>query len=189
VGEEDVVIRRFASFLAVVFLVSVLSVGSVHAQGLTSQISGVVTDAGGGVIPGATVVIRNVGTNLVRETVTGEDGTFVITNLLRGTFDLTVTVQGFKPYEQKGIELDATERLALRPIALEIGGLSEVVTVALQRVQHDSVSGRRYERRVRLRHWRADGHEFRPHHRCPAQYQPHHSAGHQVPFLSHAQVA
>ena len=38
-----------------------------------------------------------------------------------------MTVQGFKPYEQKGIVLGATERLALRAIALEIGGLSEVV--------------------------------------------------------------
>jgi hypothetical protein len=135
------VIRRLASSFALVFLV--FAPGLVHAQGLTSQISGVVTDTGGGVIPGATVVVKNVGTNLVRETVTGADGTFVITNLLRGMFDLTVTVQGFKPYEQKGIELDATERLALRPIALEIGGLSEVVTVASESVKVQTTSGER----------------------------------------------
>ncbi len=46
-------------------------------------------------------------------------------DLLAGTFDLSVTVQGFKPYEQKGIVLGATERFALRAIALEIGGPSE----------------------------------------------------------------
>ena len=74
---------------------------------------------------------------------TGTDGAFVITNLLAGTFDLTVTVQGFKPYEQKGIVLGATERLALRAIALEVGGLSEVVSVAAESVKVQTTSGER----------------------------------------------
>ena len=113
------------------------------AQGLTGQISGVVTDSGGGVMPGATVTVKNVGTNLTREAVTGADGVYTITNLLAGTFDLTVTVQGFKPYEQKGIVLGATERLALRAIALEIGGLSEVVSVAAESVKVQTTSGER----------------------------------------------
>ena len=85
---------RFVSLLAFVVLACFFGAPRVHAQGLTSQISGIVTDAGGGVIPGATVVVKNVGTNLVRETVTGPDGTFVITNLLRGTFDLAEELKG-----------------------------------------------------------------------------------------------
>jgi hypothetical protein len=113
------------------------------AQGLTGQISGVVTDSGGGVMPGASVTIKNVGTNLVRETTTGPDGAFVITNLLAGTFDLTVNMQGFKPYEQKGIVLGATERLALRTISLEVGGLSEVVSVAAESIKVQTTSGER----------------------------------------------
>ena len=44
------------------------------AQGLTGQISGVVTDSSGGVLPGVTVAIKNAGTGLTRETVTGADG-------------------------------------------------------------------------------------------------------------------
>ena len=136
-------IRRFGLSLAFVCLATALVANGAAAQGLTGQISGVVTDAGGGVMPGATVVLKNVGTNLVREAVTGADGTFVVTNLLAGTFDLSVTVQGFKPYEQKGIELGATERLSLRAIALEIGGLSEVVTVASESVRVQTTSGER----------------------------------------------
>ena len=55
-----------------------------------------------------------------------------------------MTVQGFKPYEQKGIVLGATERLSLRAIALEIGGLSEVVTVAVREsVKVKTTSGER----------------------------------------------
>jgi hypothetical protein len=102
---------------------------SANAQGLTGQISGVVADSGGGVMPGATVTVKNTGTNTTRETTTGADGAFVIPDLLAGTYDLSVSVQGFKTYEQKGIVLGATERVALRQITLEVGQLSEQVTV------------------------------------------------------------
>ena len=135
--------NRFAG-LALAVAIAILGLpGLLQAQGLTGQISGTITDASGGVLPGATVTVKNVGTNLVREAVSGADGTFVITNLLRGTFDLSVTMQGFKPYEQKGIELDATERLSLRAIALEIGGLAEVVTVQSESVKVQTTSGER----------------------------------------------
>ena len=134
--------RLWSAVLALAMIVAV-GASRVSAQGLTGQISGVVTDTGGGAMPGATVTVKNVGTNLTREAVTGVDGVFVITNLLAGTFDLTVTVQGFKPYEQKGIVLGATERLALRTIALEIGGLSEVVSVTAESVKVQTTSGER----------------------------------------------
>ena len=133
-------------FLRVVLALALLVCGaasSALAQGLTGQISGVVTDNSGGVLPGATVTVKNVGTNLVRETTTAADGTYVITNLLAGTFDLSVSVQGFKPYQQKGIVLGATERLALRAIALEVGGLSEVVSVSAESVKVQTTSGER----------------------------------------------
>ena len=105
------------------------SVSRVQAQGLTGQISGTVTDTGGGVMPGATVTVKNTGTNLTRDAVTGPDGAFVFPDLLAGTYDIKVTIEGFKTYEQQGLKLGATERLALRPIALDVGQLSEQVTV------------------------------------------------------------
>jgi hypothetical protein len=126
-----------------VAMVAALAAPHVFAQGLTGQISGVVTDSSGGLLPGATVVVKNVGTNVTREATTGSDGAFVITNLLAGTFDLSVTVSGFRPYEQKGIVLGATERLALRAIALEVGGISEVVSVAAESVKVQTTSGER----------------------------------------------
>jgi hypothetical protein len=114
-----------------------------RAQGLTGQISGVVTDSGGGVLPGASVVLKNAGTNSTRETVTGTDGAFVFPDLLAGKYDVTVTVSGFKTYEQKGISLASTERVALRAIALEVGGLSETVTVQAEAVQVQTTNGAR----------------------------------------------
>ena len=117
---------------SVVLVWAMVVAGAAHradAQGLTAQLSGLVTDTGGGVMPGVTVIIRNVGTNLIKETVTGPTGAFLFPDLLAGTFDLTVSVQGFKSYEQKGIVIGATDRIALRTIALEVGGLEETVSV------------------------------------------------------------
>ena len=116
---------------------------TVLGQGLTGQISGTVTDAGGGVMPGATVSIKNAGTNQVRETTTGADGAFAFPDLLAGTYDISVSVQGFKTYEQKGIALGATERLALRTIALEVGQLQETVTVTSEAALVQTTTGSR----------------------------------------------
>ena len=120
--------KRFCCVVLALAIAVGLS-STAFAQGLTGQLSGVVTDTGGGVLPGATVTIKNVNTNATRETVTGPDGAFLFPDLLAGTFDLTVAVQGFKNYEQKGIVLGATERVALRTIALEVGTLEETVSV------------------------------------------------------------
>jgi hypothetical protein len=88
--------NRFAR-VALALAIAVLgTAGRLQAQGLTGQISGTVSDTTGGVLPGVTVTIKNVGTGLTRETVTGTDGAFVFPDLLAGTFDLTVTMQGFK---------------------------------------------------------------------------------------------
>jgi len=54
--------------------------------------------------------------------VTGGDGAFLFPDLLAGTYDLTVKMDGFKPYEQKGIAVGATERIGLKPITLQVGG-------------------------------------------------------------------
>src|SRR5262245_28042567 len=129
--EECNVISRLCKIVfGVALLVAISGVMSdARAQGLTGQISGTVTDSGGGVLPGATVVLKNAGTNLTRETVTGADGTFVFPDLLAGKYDISVTMNGFKTYEQKGVPLASTERAGLRAIALEVGGVAETVTV------------------------------------------------------------
>src|SRR5688572_8726863 len=120
-----------------------LTSGPVFAQGLTGQISGTVVDAAGGVMPGATVTLKNAGTNNTRETITAPDGTFVFPDLLAGTYDIKVTIQGFKTYEQTGIALGATERLALRAIPLEVGGLSEVISVQAEALAVQTTTGER----------------------------------------------
>jgi hypothetical protein len=115
--------------LALVIFLLAVAAGPAAAQGLTGQISGRVVDSSQAVLPGVIVTLTNVGTNLTRETTTRVDGTFVFPDLLAGTFDIKASVEGFKTYEQKGVVLGATERVALRTIMLEVGQLTEQVTV------------------------------------------------------------
>jgi hypothetical protein len=141
--KEDVVTTRLARIALVLAVVALAIPWPLHAQGLTGQISGVVTDATGAVLPGVTVTVKNVGTGLTRETVTGPDGAFLIPDLLSGTFDLTARMEGFKTFEQKGIELGATERVRVRTITLAIGGIEELVTVQTERTLVQTTNGAR----------------------------------------------
>ena len=143
IKEEDFVVRRFAAILAFVCLASVLAVASAHAQGLTGQLSGTVADTGGGVMPGVTVVIKNAGTNQTRETVTTSEGAFVFPDLFAGTYDLTVKMEGFKTFEQKGLVVGATERVGLKTITLQVGGLSEQVVVQAESPQVQTTNAAR----------------------------------------------
>src|SRR5713101_7865353 len=94
-----------ATIVVVLTLLAALATtpGDLHAQGLTGQITGTIVDSAGGVLPGATVIVRNAGTNLVRDTLTGGDGSFIFPDLLAGTYDVKVALPGLKTFEQKGI--------------------------------------------------------------------------------------
>ncbi len=115
----------------------------VFAQGLTGQIAGVVVDGSKAVLPGATVTARNTGTQVTREAVTDANGAFVLTNLLAGTYDVRVSLSGFKVYEQRGIVLSATERLALPDVTLDVGGVTETVSVQAEAARIQTQSGER----------------------------------------------
>ena len=64
--------------------------------GSTSSISGVVVDSGGGVVPGADVLVKNNGTGESFTAVTSEQGVFSVPSLITGTYTVTVSLQGFK---------------------------------------------------------------------------------------------
>src|SRR4030095_380676 len=66
------------------------------AQGLPGQIGGSVVDSSKGVLPGATVTVKNTATQVTRETVTDANGSFIITNVIAGTYDIKVTLASFK---------------------------------------------------------------------------------------------
>jgi hypothetical protein len=94
----------------------------------SSSLSGLAVDADGGVIPGATVVVKNNATGVTQTVVTNSAGKFAIPSLDAGTYTVTVSLTGFKTYQAADVRL-----LAGRPsditAKLEVGNLTETVSV------------------------------------------------------------
>lgn len=84
-------------FLAIFFLSPAL----VWAFDTTGTITGVVNDSENAAIGGARVVVRNIGTNLTRETITSETGQFQVALLPVGEYEITVEVDGFNKVQTK----------------------------------------------------------------------------------------
>jgi hypothetical protein len=93
-----------------------------------ATISGTIEDANDSVLPGVSVTARNVDTALVRSVVTGPEGRYVIPVLPPGTYELRAELASFKPHVRREIQLSVAQSL-VQNITLEIGGLSEAVTV------------------------------------------------------------
>lgn len=100
-----------------------------HAQRITAELSGTVVDDSGAVIPGADVVLRNEGSGDIRRGVTNSGGFFTFSAVPAQTYTLTVSLQGFKSYEVKGVTLRSGDSRAFRQIKLEVSTLAETVTV------------------------------------------------------------
>ncbi len=101
----------------------------VTAQILYGSIVGVVKDAQGAVVPGATVTIVNRDTNLTRETVADAQGNYSIGNVLAGTYDVKVSLQGFRDYVRSGVPVVIGQIVRVE-VSLELGALTETITVA-----------------------------------------------------------
>ena len=99
-----------------------------RAQGSTSTLSGVVTDASGGIVPGATVSVRNVATGVTSETTSSLTGTFTVPALDPGTYTVTVSLSGFKVAVITEVRLTTGAVTEVKPV-LTVGGLTESVEV------------------------------------------------------------
>ncbi len=95
----------------------------------TGEIYGTVTDISGAAIPGADVEALNSETNLTRTTFTDGQGGYRFTLLPVGTYSVSVTLEGFAPTRQEGVEVHATEA-APANLVLEVGQVTQEVVVS-----------------------------------------------------------
>ena len=103
-------------------------------QTTTGQIGGSVVDPSKDVIPGAAIVLQHEGTGEARTATTNAEGQFVFAALVPGTYRVTVEREGFRSFVQTGIVLTANERRALGALTLELGSVTENVSVAASNV-------------------------------------------------------
>ncbi len=98
------------------------------AQSDRGTITGTVSDPAGAVVAGAAVEARNVATDALYPVATSATGNYTIAQLPAGSYELTVTVPGFKKFIRQGlvVEVAGTARI---DATLEVGAASESVTV------------------------------------------------------------
>jgi len=106
----------------------VLSAPVTSAQVLYGSIVGTVTDQANAVVPKAAVKIRNAATGFTRQVNADEAGYYSIPNVPEGTYDVSVSVPGFKTLTQKNVNVQINS-VTSADLRLEIGALTESVTV------------------------------------------------------------
>src|SRR5262245_18801064 len=94
----------------------------------TVQISGVAQDSSGAVVPGVSITATQTATGLNRRVLTDADGTYLMTQLPIGPYQLTAEKNGFKTYVQKGIVIQVGENPTIN-ITLEVGAVGQSVEV------------------------------------------------------------
>src|SRR5215469_13767924 len=119
---------RALGWVVLIFVGFWLLAGATQAQRAHAAISGTVYDPSGAVIPKASVVLHNNGTNLDRAVTTNSVGTFVITDIPPGNYDLRVSKDGFTTSVQKNMTLVVNETTTL-DFSLTAGSVKETVTV------------------------------------------------------------
>ena len=113
----------------VMFLLLVFCPAVVFSQTTGSTISGTLVDQSDAVMPGITLTLTQQSTGAVRTAVSSTTGLFRFLELRPGLFSLRVEAVGFKPFEMQGISLASSETRDLGRVALQIGGVTEQVTV------------------------------------------------------------
>ncbi len=120
--------NRFA--LAIPLLLLCLPL-SVLAQ--TASVAGTVTDVTGAVVPHAKITAQNKATNASRDAEADGSGTYRITHLLPGTYDVLIEKPGFKAVQYSEVKLTVDQVQNLNA-ALVPSGVREKITVSGQSV-------------------------------------------------------
>src|SRR6185436_15580109 len=107
-------------------LAALLPLGAL-AQETRGNISGTIRDPQG-VVPGASVTITNVDTNISQHLLTNESGYFEAPLLNPGTYVVTVEMTGFRKATRANIALGVAQQVSV-PFTLEVGAISEEVVV------------------------------------------------------------
>lgn len=113
-------------FLVLLCLMALASLG--YAQILHGSITGNVRDPSGAAIPGVRVVLQNSETGQTRETATNESGTYNFSTLLPGTYEVTLTKEGFKLQKEQGLNV-AINTVTRADAAMQVGAVGESVTI------------------------------------------------------------
>jgi hypothetical protein len=116
-------VRLLATLIAFVAICPLPANGQVT----TGTLVGTVHDQNG-IVPGATVTIRETNQGTASTYVTDQTGSYTAPFLAPGTYTVEVDVKGFRRWRREGVILQVNQRARI-DVALEVGGIEETTTV------------------------------------------------------------
>ncbi len=120
---------RCQSTIVAAIAVFVTAIASLASAQQSATIAGSVKDAQGGVIPGATITLVSETRGTTFETQSNESGDFIFSSVPGDTYTVRITMDGFRTSERKGVAASPGDRVAVPPMTVEVGQLTETVLV------------------------------------------------------------
>src|SRR5438067_641199 len=122
-------------------LTLLLHAAALFGQSSTGTIVGTIRDSSGGVLPGVSVTIRNEGTNVSRDVITGVSGDYSAPLLPPGSYEASAELAGFGKKVARNIELQVNQTVRM-DFTLGVAALQEdvQVTAAAPLIQTDTSS-------------------------------------------------
>lgn len=109
-------------------LVPLFCAVALWGQSSSGTFLGLVRDASGAAVPGATVTIVNQDTNFRREATTGPDGAFELPFIPLGNYTVSCKAKGFKSIDRSGVNLQVDQKARI-DFTLSVGDVAETVTI------------------------------------------------------------
>lgn len=122
---------KTVKFLFVSLLVFALSAVAFAQSTTTGSVGGVVSNPNKEVVPGATVTVKNMGTNKEDSATTDDTGRFKVANLQPGNYSVTVSSAGFSPSAMENIVVEVGRETTLE-VALSVGPVTGTVDVSAE---------------------------------------------------------
>jgi hypothetical protein len=124
----DRLVTRTLVFCWAPTVVVLLCAGTANAQAVKGGLLGTIVDQSGFALPGVTLTITEVNTNVSYSAVTNNSGNYVFSNLKDGKYRVSAELSGFKRVVREGVDVpvNATPRVDLK---MEVGAVEESVTV------------------------------------------------------------
>ncbi len=120
-------------------LIGLTAAPPLFSQAFTSNLTGLVTDPAQSAIPSAAVKLLNRSTQEARQTATSAEGRYVFSQLLPGSYEITVEAPGFKTTTNTGITLTANQSAEVN-VTMQIGQVTESVEVTGNAIQLNTQS-------------------------------------------------
>lgn len=118
-------------YAALLFWLLGIAAPRAEAQLATGTVSGSVVDSTAAVVPGATInlISESRGTRLSAVTASSS-GEFVVPNVPPDTYTLEIASHGFQTFQRTGIAVSPGDRVALGPLTIKVGAISQSITVS-----------------------------------------------------------